>query len=418
MAFSNFHILRKIAETQQSIVYKAYHKKDPDRLLVIKSLKSPLSDYKISQFSQRIEHLRVLNSPSVITPIQFSSQNGFFLTQNYFEGVGLDDLKEKRSKFSLDDFFTISCRIIQALDQVHEAGIIHGGIKPHNILVNPGTLDVRLIDFISSLDVREVSHFIYDPYFVKGTLSYTSPEQTGRINHKVVFSSDLYSLGVIFYEMLTDRIPFSSDDPLKLIHSHLAEEAPMVDDLNPDIPPVLGKIIAKLLLKMPEKRYLSSRGLLADLERCRNEYCSTGLIREFTLENLVYSQRINFISKMVGRDREAESILSEYGQVVRGAFRSMFISGLSGIGKTRLIQELQKPIVEHKGYFTSGKFDVYQKNIPYSSLIQALRNLMRTFLTESDERVAQWKDRILKALAQSGRVLTDVIPELESLIGP
>ena len=134
----------------------------------------------------------------------------------------------------------------------------------------------------------------------------------------------------------------------------------------------------------------------------------------FPLESSILTQRVTFISKMVGRDKEAEIILEEYEQVARGEFRSFFISGLSGIGKTRLIQELQKPIVKHRGYFTSGKFDVYQKNIPYSSLIQALKNLMRTFLTESDERVALWKNKILKAVGKNGKVLTDVIPELES----
>ena len=172
------------------------------------------------------------------------------------------------------------------------------------------------------------------------------------------------------------------------------------------------------MLKEPEKRYQSSYGLLADLIRCRDEYAAAGTIGEFPLESFVSTHRVTFISRMVGRDREAEAILEEYEQVAGGQFRSMFISGLSGIGKTRLIQELQKPIVKHRGYFTSGKFDVYQKNIPYSSLIQALRNLMRTFLTESDERVALWKNRILAAVGKNGKVLTDVVPELQILIGP
>ena len=153
---------------------------------------------------------------------------------------------------------------------------------------------------------------------------------------------------------------------------------------------------------------------------CKNakkNFLTTGRIQEFPLEKSVSTHRVTFISKMVGRDREAEIILGEYEKVAQGEFRSLLISGLSGIGKTRLIQELQKPIVKHRGYFTSGKFDVYQKNIPYSSLIQALSNLMRTFLTESDERVAVWKSKILNAVGQNGKVLTDVIPELEILIG-
>lgn len=363
--------------------------------------------------------MRVIDDPLVITPIEFIvKDNIYFITQDYFDGVPLNQLTKAQSRFSLNAFFSIACQLAQALDKVHAAGIIHGGIKPHNILVNPCTLDIRLIDFISAIDVRDISHYIYDRSYVRNTLSYTSPEQTGRISHRVLFSSDFYSLGVVFFEMLTRRLPFLSDDPLELIHSHLAEEALNVHELNPDIPLALSKVIAKLMLKGPEKRYQSSNGLLADLVRCRDEYAATSAIREFPLESHVYTHRVTFISKMVGRDHESEIILKEYEQVARGAFRTLLISGLSGIGKTRLIQELQKPIVKHRGYFTSGKFDVYQKNIPYSSLIQAFRNLIRTFLTESDERIALWKNRILKATGQNGKVLTDVIPELEILIGP
>jgi len=410
--------VEKIAEAPQAAIYKAYHKKNPERLLILKILKAiSLSEYKQAQFRQKIEHLRVLNDPLVITPLSFGvADEVCFITQDYFDGIPLSHL-EGRARTSLNDFFTIATRLAQALDKVHEAGIIHGGVKPNNILVNHRTLDIRLIDFISAVDVRDVSHFIYDRSFVRDTLSYTSPEQTGRINHRVVFSSDLYSLGIIFYEMLTGRLPFSSDDPLELIHAHLAKEAPAVHEINPNIPVALSNIIAKLMLKQPEKRYQSGSGLYADLIRCRDEFLAIGTIREFPLERSVYTQRVTFISKMVGRDQEAKLILDEYERAASGGFRSLFISGLSGIGKTRLIQELQQPIVKHRGYFTSGKFDVYQKNIPYSSLIQALKNLMRTFLTESNERVSLWKSRILSAVGKNGKVLTDVIPELEVLIG-
>ncbi|MBI4303370.1 MAG: AAA family ATPase [Chloroflexi bacterium] len=416
----NYEIIGKIAESPQATAYRAYHKKRPNHPLVLKILKAPfLSDYKKSQFRQKIEQLRVLNDPLVVTPILFDAKDEIcFITQDYFDGITLDKLVEQRHRLSLSDFFTIACALARALDKIHEAGIIHGGVKPHNILVNPNTLDIRLIDFISAIDVRDVSHFIYEPWFIRGTLPYTSPEQTGRISHRVVFSSDMYSLGIVFYELLTGNVPFLSDDPLELIHSHLAGEAPEVHQVNTAVPVPLSKIVAKLMLKEPEKRYQSSNGLLADLVRCRDEFLATGTVHEFPLESLVYTHRVTFISKMVGRDKEAEIILGEYEQVARGAFRSLFISGLSGIGKTRLIQELQKPIVRHRGYFTSGKFDVYQKNIPYSSLIQALRNLMRTFLTESDERVAAWKNKILKAVGKNGKVLTDVVPELGILIGP
>ncbi|MBI4764268.1 MAG: serine/threonine-protein kinase PknK [Deltaproteobacteria bacterium] len=361
MIISNYEIVEKMAETPHAAVYKAYRKTIPEHMLAIKVLKENfLSDYKKSQIRQKIEHLRILKDPLVITPLSLGEkENNCFITQDFLEGKTLDKLVEERSPINLTDFFIVACRVAEALGKVHSAGIIHGGIKPQNILVTPGTLDIRLIDFISALDVRDVSHFIYDHCFVRGTLAYTSPEQTGRISHRVVFSSDLYSLGIVFYEMLTGRLPYYSEDPLELIHSHLAKEAPGVLELNPAIPIVLSEVIAKLMFKEPEKRYQTSSGLLADLERCRDEYLTTGTIREFLLESHGSGQRVVFLSRMIGRDQEAEIVLKEYESACGGplgAFRSIFISGLPGIGKTRLIQELQKPIVKHKGYFTSGKF--------------------------------------------------------------
>lgn len=388
--------------------------------MVLKVLKvGYLSEHLKLHFQQKIEHLKILNDPLLIRPLSFEvKEDTQFIIRDYFDGIPINEWAAAQPKISLNDFLTISCLLAQAINKVHEAGIIHGGIKPHNILIHPKSLNIRLVDFISSLDVREVSHFIYDRSFVEGTLAYTSPEQTGRINHRVDFASDLYSLGIIFYELLTRKLPFFSLDPLELIHSHLAEEAAMVNQANPEIPEVLSRIVAKLVLKQPEKRYQSGAGLFADLVQCRNEYSTKSSISEFPLGRYDFIHRVIFVSKMVGRDAEVKMILGEYTLAAGGNFRSLFISGLPGIGKTRLIQELQKPIVEHRGYFTAGKFDLYQKNIPYSALIQSLRNLIRTFLTESDERVERWKQKILKAVGTNGRVITDVIPELEILIGP
>jgi predicted ATPase/two-component sensor histidine kinase len=416
---SDYNILEKIAESKKALVYKALHKDHPDRLLVLKIFKGAyLSDRKQSRILQKIEHLKILSSPLAITPDFFEVREGLcFIVQPYFDGVTLDKLTEPGHVMALADFFTIACSLALVLDAVHKAGLIHGGVKPHNILVVPDTLEMRLTDFISALDASDSSHFIYEPYFVQQTLPYTSPEQTGRISHRVTFASDLYSLGVIMYELLTGCLPFASNDPLELIHAHLAREAPEVKELNASIPRSLNTIVAKLLLKEPERRYQSSHGLLTDLLHCKDEFTATGKVGEFVLDSDIRTRRVPFISRLVGREKQTAEILKSYEHVARGNFRSLFISGLPGIGKTRLIQELQKPIVKHRGYFTSGKFDLYQKNIPYNSLIQAFRNLTRTFLTESDERVSAWKKKILHAVGENGKVLTDVIPELEILIG-
>ena len=416
----NYNIVEKLGESYQAIAYKAFHKRNPHQPLVVKILQTALlSKRRKKYFRQKIERLKVLHDSRLITPLSFEVRGDVqFFTQPYFEGITLDKWAEKQTEITLDDFFIIACKMAEILNIVHKGGIIHGGVKPRNILIQPEIFDIRLIDFITPLDIRDVSYFIYDPNFVEGTLAYTSPEQTGRISHNLDFSTDLYSLGITFYELLTGRLPFFSTDPLELIHSHLAEEAPLVHQVNPKIPTVLSKIVARLTMKQPENRYQSSSGLLADLTQCRDEYSATGAICEFPLGIHDHTHGVTFISKMVGRDREAKIILEEYNKTAEGSFCSLFISGLPGIGKTRLIQELHKPIVEHRGYFSSGKFDVYQKNIPYSALIRSLRNMVSTFLTESDERVNMWRQRIIKAVGDNGILITDVIPELQILIGP
>ena len=416
----NYVVTERLGESLQAIVFKGYHKHIPDHPLIIKLLKQLFSwDDQSRHLRQKIERLKVLHDPRVSTPLALESDGDLqFIVQPWFAGIPLSSWVKQQSKLDLNDFFTLACSLADTLLAVHDAGITHGGIKPHNILLQPGTLTLRLIDFITPLNIRDVSHFIYDPEFVRHTLAYTSPEQTGRINYRVDFSTDLYSLGIVFYELLTGKLPFFSSDPLELIHSHLAEETPKADEINPDIPATLSEIISKLTVKQPEKRYQSTAGLLADLIRCQKEYAATGTVSHFAVGQHDRTRRVIFISKMVDRLEESELIQQQYNQVIGGKFRSVFVSGLSGIGKTRLIQELQKPLVKNRGYFTSGKFDQYQKNIPYSSLIQALRNLIRTFLTESDAQVQQWRVKILDAVESNGHVIIDVVPELEFIIGP
>ncbi|MGY6274822.1 trifunctional serine/threonine-protein kinase/ATP-binding protein/sensor histidine kinase [Methylomonas sp. MgM2] len=415
----HYVLSEKLGESMQAHVYKGFHKHVPEYPLVIKCLKLLSSwENQSRHLRHKIERLKVLHDPRVCTPLALeSSEEIHFIVQPWFSGIPLNQWLGQQDSVELSDFLTIACALADTLQTIHDSGITHGGIKPHNILVQSGTLTIRLTDFITPLDIRDVSHFIYDPEFVRHTLAYTSPEQTGRINYRVDFSTDLYSLGIIFYELLTGRLPYFSIDPLELIHSHLAEESPPASDLNPGIPLTLAKIVAKLIMKQPEKRYQSASGLLADLMRCREEYGKSATISAFKICQHDRSRRVVFISKLVDRKHESALIQSQYREVMLGQFRALFISGLSGIGKTRLIQELQKPLVKDRGYFSSGKFDQYQKNIPYSSLIQALRNLIRTFLTESDEQVAGWRGKILDAVGDNGGVIVEVVPELEFVIG-
>ena len=416
-----YQLLECLGESLNATIFKAFNKDNPDDIVTVKILKRQIShDQQRRYLRQKVERLKIIHDPRVIIPrsIEYFGE-AHFIVQDYFPGITIDDyLGQNHEPLDLNTFFIVAAELTQVINNVHEAGIIHGSVKPHNILIQPETRSIRVIDFLNPINIQEISHFIYDRSFVEGTLAYTSPEQTGRINHRVDYSTDIYSLGIIFYQLLTGKLPFASTDPLELIHSHLAEEALPISKLNPAVPDILAEIVAKMCFKEPEKRYQTGSGLFADLHRCAESYRQSERIEAFLLGLRDHTRRVIFISKMVGRDKEASVILGEYAKVTDGkGFRSAFISGLPGIGKTRLIQELQQPLIAHKGYFTSGKFDQYQKNIPYSSLIQALRNLIRTILTESDSRVDEWKQQIQSALGQRARVVTDVIPELEILIG-
>jgi len=416
-----YNVLELLGDSLNARLYKAAAKENPDKLFIIKILKRPINSKSQRQyFKQKIERLKIIHDARTITPQSFEDYHDVqFIVRPYFPGKPLSAfLAEQANSLTLNDFFHLAIQLTLGVNSIHEAGIIHGGIKPNNILIQAKTLAIRIVDFLNPVDIQEISHFIYDQGFVDGTLAYTSPEQTGRINHRVEFATDIYSLGIVFYQLLTGRLPFKSDDPLALIHSHLSEEAEPIHKVNTNIPIMLSRIVAKMCAKEPEKRYQTGGGLYADIQRCMDEYSQKQAIEPFILGLRDHTRRVIFISKMVGRDKEADVILNEYAKIIKGeGFQSAFISGLPGIGKTRLIQELQSPLVENEGYFTSGKFDQYQKNIPYSSLIQAFRNLIRTFLTESDERVAEWREKILAALGTQAKVITDVIPELTILLG-
>jgi len=415
-------LLEALGDSLNASVYKAVSKENSDNVFVIKVLKHPINNESQRRYlSQKVERLKIIHDPRIITPTSFEYyRDTQFIVRRFFPGQTLDKfLSVRQGKVSLTDFFNIASELTLAINAIHEAGIIHGGIKPNNILVQAETNTVRVVDFLNPVDIQEISHFIYDQSFVEGTLAYTSPEQTGRINHRVEFSTDIYSLGIVFYQLLSGKLPFISTDPLELIHSHLAETAAPIHQINPLVPSMISEIVAKMCLKEPEKRYQTGMGLYADIRYCADEYLQRKDVRPFTLGLRDHTRRVIFISKMVGRDKEAQVVLNEYSYVTSAkGFHSAFISGLPGIGKTRLIQELQQPLIENKGYFTSGKFDQYQKNIPYSSLIQAFRNLIRTFLTESDARVNEWREQILSVLGKQGKVITDVIPELSILLGP
>ncbi|MFB2917573.1 ATP-binding protein, partial [Aerosakkonema funiforme] len=217
---------------------------------------------------------------------------------------------------------------------------------------------------------------------------------------------------------LTGELPFQSNEPMELVHCHIAKQPKLVHEINPDIPAVLSEIVSKLMAKNAEDRYQSALGLKWDLEQCWQQLQTKGCIEAFTIAQRDLCDRFIIPDKLYGREAEVSTLLEAFERVSHGATEMMLVAGFSGIGKTAVVNEVHKPIVRQRGYFIKGKYDQFQRNIPFSAFVQAFRDLMGQLLTASDAQIQEWKNQILEAVGENGQVIIEVIPELENIIGP
>ena len=341
---------------------------------------------------------------------------GCVLVLEDVEGTSLDRVIAE-TPLSTEQALAVAAELAGILGEIHSHDVVHKDIKPGNIIVARDGLGVRITDFgIASLVLKNAQDTaaILRP---EGTLAYISPEQTGRMNCRVDWRSDLYSLGVTLFHLFTGRLPFKAEDPLALIHAHIARVAPHASEVDPSIPRVIGAIIAKLLAKSPDERYQNATGLKTDLLLCLESYRASGEIAAFPLGRFDISDKFHIPQKLYGRERELARLLAAFESIAGGRGKMVAICGYSGIGKSALVHELQRPIVKRHGYFVLGKFDQFNQHTPYSSLIQAFRELMRQVLSQSSERVLRLKAKLSGALGENAQVIANVIPELAAVIG-
>ncbi len=244
-----------------------------------------------------------------------------------------------------------------------------------------------------------------------------SPEQTGRMNRPVDFRTDFYSLGATLFELFTRQRPFTSADPLELIHCHIAKLPPAPCSINPDIPPVLGQIILKLLEKDAENRYQSAQGIERDLDEVLRQYRDAGTVKDFALARQDRSTRFLIPSKLYGRSLHVARLMGAFERVCNGQMVLSLVSGYSGVGKSSLVQELYRPLAA-RGRYITDKYDQYPRGVPYSAMAYAFNGLCDQILAESSESMLVWKARILRAVGNNGQVLIEVVPNIEKLIGP
>ncbi|MEG3954069.1 AAA family ATPase [Microcoleus sp. herbarium2] len=424
--FLGYHINEQIYAGARTLVYRGFRCSN-GQPVAIKLLRNDFPCFnELVHFRNQYVIAKNLEIAGSVKAYSLETyQNNYALVMEDFGGISLSsylarlasESKEPLEGLPVSEFLPIAIQIANSLDGLYRHHVIHKDLKPANILINPTTKQVKLIDFsIASLLPRETQE-IQNPNVLEGTLPYISPEQTGRMNRGIDYRTDFYSLGVTFYELLTGKLPFQTDDPIDLVHCHLAKQPIPASIANQSVPLVLSEIVSKLMAKNAEARYQSALGLKYDLETCLCQWQETGTLTKFDLGQRDLCDRFIIPEKLYGRESEVFSLLSAFERVSAGSTEMMLVAGFSGIGKTAVVNEVHKPIVRQRGYFIKGKFDQFGRSQPFSAFVQAFRDLMGQLLSESDAKVEQWKSQILAALGENAQVIVEVIPELERIIG-
>lgn len=417
MSILGYEIIKKVYESPDSVVYRAMDNKN-NKPVIIKILNHEYpSEARIAQFKYEYEIIKDINVDGLITAYGLRSYNGSLAI--IFEDFGGESLNHIDFKtWRLTDKLELFIKIIEIVDKIHVNQIIHKNINPANILLNKETREVKITDFANATKLTKEKAAASSSTVIEGTLAYISPEQTGRMNRVVDYRSDYYSLGATFYEILAKQKMFPAvSDPVELMYYHLAKEPEPLHVLDDNIPLTISQIVSKLLAKNAEDRYQSILGLKFDLQNCLNQLYATGAIMHFPLAAQDNLSKFHIPQKLYGRTAELFSLIAAYHDVCQGNFALLLVSGSSGIGKSVLVREVQKVAFHERGYFISGKYDKHSRNTPYSAIIHAFRELIRLILTESNEKVEFIKEKLQKNLGSNGRIITDVIPEMEILVG-
>ena len=344
-------------------------------------------------------------------------ENGWALILENTEGLPLRKLMDT-ARLDLLDSLKVAVSLTGILKEVHRQGILHKMINPFNIFVDPASGTVKLSGFGLATRLPKENLTTLSPQLSGETLPYISPEQTGRMNRTLDYRSDFYSLGVTLYELFSGRVPFHSREAMEIIHAHIARQPVPLDQVAPQVPKTLSRLVMKLLAKRAEARYQSHSGLTADLLACVEQLENQGSLSDFPLARLDIPKELQIAPGLYGREDEITALEAALERVSQGATEMVLISGSAGVGKTALVGEIHRSIAQKNGFFISGKFDQLRHNIPYSALIQALRGLIREISVEDKSGMERWKSRIRAALGPNGQLMTRVIPELEQMIGP
>jgi diguanylate cyclase (GGDEF)-like protein len=424
-ALFDHEIIEQLHDSSRSLVYRA--RAADGRALIVKLPNQLFPSFQqLAQFKREYAIARRCRHPGVVHPLALELHGGrWTMIQEDVGGVALDQLLRARvaarqapaqSALALDTFFDIALQLCAALAQVHGQGVIHKDINPSNLVWNDERRLLQLIDFGIACELPQESQGIVHPHALEGTLRYMAPEQTGRMNRRVDYRADFYALGATFYELLAGQAPFEARDGMELVHCHIARSPDWSHPVFAGLPGRLTAIVQRLLEKNAEQRYQSVQGLQGDLEACRAGMLTASAPRAPALSD--HNGRFLVPQTLHGREEAIAALLAAFGRSAEGSCEMLLVAGYSGIGKSAVVNEVHKPIVARRGCFLAGKFDQFQRDVPYASLIQAFQGLVRQLLGEPEELLRRWSARLHDALGNGLGVMVELIPQLALIVGP
>jgi len=389
-----------------------------EQYFLVKRLRKNTKNQSLARFKSFLALQTKLVIEQLVAPVEFYDESQYYYAIFPFslEYKTLSELSS--TPLSLANKLKISINVCQLYGQLHQLGFIVNNICPDHIYFDenfqPYLYDLSFSTKISAL-YKSAKNLSVDRQYLR-TLA---PEASGRMNRAVEVYSDLYSIGASLFTLFAGRLPFIHTDDMALVHAHIAKKPKLANHYNTEVPQAIANILAQLLAKEPYQRYQTALGLKADFERCANDLQNLAKIRPFTLGKSDFSNKLTFSATIFGRAREQDILLQAFHHIEQKKTSQVcVISGYSGVGKSRLIKELYRPIIEKQGYCITGKYQQYKKPTAYFALIQAMTDLIEQLLGESEESLAHWKCVFQTALQGNGQLLIEHVPDLALIIGP
>ncbi|MBI9061310.1 MAG: AAA family ATPase [Marinilabiliaceae bacterium] len=418
---NEYIIKEELSRNDRTLVYRAVDAEDHS--FILKVLRHEYADaQKMERFRSEYELVNSMQSENVIQSIELIKHNnslaivfedfGSETLQDYIHQIAPVTIKEE-----LIEVLRLAVQVCRALAAVHDQNIVHKDLNPNNIVFSEDREKLKLIDFGLAAEIFDGDQDSIHLRHLEGTYAYISPEQTGRVNRPVDHRSDFYSLGIILYELLCGQIPFKANNPREWIHCHVARQPVELYIKNLLVPKSLSDVVMKLLSKSPDDRYQSSYGIIKDLEACVIHLEANLSFDDYPVGRQDIVKRFTVPEKLYARDAEINQLKGCFERSCKGEICIAIVKGYSGIGKTSLVNQLQQPVQKRNGYFLTGKFEQFDKNIPYVAFIQAFSKLINQILTEPEEEIRRWRKSILNALKGNAHLLVEVIPQLELIIG-